>query len=273
VPVSGRAYLHPGNVFLAARAATVALFEHATLLVTFELQAVQHQTWFVAVCLGGLFAGGAVVARRLLRAGGLARTMLVLGALYAAGLVVFYVFFFDAAHFLRRYLAPLSPLLAVAWGAGAAALWRRAAASRLAPAAALALVPLLGYFVLRDGLLAPGPWRRDAFFRGVDWVEGNLTRETWVGAFQSGTLGFFHDRTINLDGKVNPAALRAIQERRLGPYVVDSPIAFVIDWASIVEPWSRDASVAGRFGWVLRDRAGNFAVLGRREVLPPASGG
>ncbi|NJN67317.1 MAG: hypothetical protein HC884_11700 [Chloroflexaceae bacterium] len=28
-----------------------------------------------------------------------------------------------------------------------------------------------------------------------------------IAAFESGTLGYFHDRTINLDGKVNPEVL------------------------------------------------------------------
>jgi hypothetical protein len=216
-----------------------------------------------------LLAGAALLLRGLLRAAGLRRAMLLLATVYAASLLVFYVFFFNAPHFLRRYLMPLSPLLALGWGCVAAALWRRLAASRLAPVAVLAvLVPLLAHFVVRDGLLTPGPWRRDVFFRGVDWVESQLPPATWVGAFQSGTLGFFHDRTINLDGKVNAEALAAIRRHRLGAYVAESPIAYVVDWVSIVEPWSRDAAVAGRFEWVVLDRPGNFAVIGRRGAAP-----
>jgi hypothetical protein len=273
VPVSGQAYLRTGDVSVAARAATVALFEHATLLASFEFTGLHQRTWFLAVAALVLLAGGAVCVRALRRATGLRRTMLVLATVYALGLVVFYVFFFNAPHFLRRYLMPLSPLLALAWGAGAAALWRRAAASRRALVAVpLVLLPLLAHFVVRDGLLTRGPWRRDVFFRGVDWVESHLPPATWIGAFQSGTLGFFHDRTINLDGKVNAEALAAIRQHRLGAYVADSPIAFVIDWVSIVEPWSRDASVARRFEWVVRDRAGNFAVI-RRRGAPPAPPG
>jgi hypothetical protein len=40
-----------------------------------------------------------------------------------------------------------------------------------------------------------------------------------VGATESGTLGYFRDRTVNLDGKVNPAALNAIRAGDLRGYV------------------------------------------------------
>ena len=39
-------------------------------------------------------------------------------------------------------------------------------------------------------------------FQVIDWVEQNVPDDTWVAAVQSGTLGYYHDRTINLDGKV-----------------------------------------------------------------------
>jgi hypothetical protein len=86
-----------------------------------------------------------------------------------------------------------------------------------------------------------------------------------VGAFQSGTLGFFHDRTLNLDGKLNPLALAASRERRHQSYVLDSPVEFVIDWVSILEPWYRSSAELGRqFEFVVLDRERNFAVLKRR---------
>ena len=65
----------------------------------------------------------------------------------------------------------------------------------------------------------------------VQWVSDHLAPATWVGAPQSGTLGYFHDRTINLDGKVNPLALQARQDNRLFHYIVnDTPIEYIADW-------------------------------------------
>ena len=276
VPVSGRAYLGRADVAANARAAAVALFEHVSLLFSFAFQPIPQHGAFVAACAAGVTLAASAIAVAIARAPGGRRRQAVLAVpvLFGAALLAFYVLFFAAPHFLRRYLFPLSPFLAVAWGAVAASLWRRAAASRLRRAGPVVLLLVLGHFVLRDGLLVRGPWRRDALFRGVEWVEANLAADTWVGAFQSGTLGFFHDYTINLDGKVNPQALAAIQARALADYVADSPIQYVVDWASIVEPWSASSPVlARRFEWVVRDQGANFAVLGRRGSRPRGGGG
>jgi hypothetical protein len=272
VPVSGRAYIGGANLSANARAGVVALFEHANLVAAFEFNPLQHWPPFVAACAVALALAAAAAGRRLasIRRGPTERALFVLPAAFALGLVGFYVPFFDAPHFLRRYLFPLSPFLALAWGFAAAAVWRRVGASRLRAAGVIALVLLLANFALRDGLLVRGPWQRSALFRSVEWVEANLTDETWVGAFQSGTLGFFHDRTVNLDGKVNPEALAAIGRQALPAYVVGSPVQFVVDWASILEPWSRsDPALLRHFEWSARDPRANFAVLGRRGAAAP----
>jgi len=266
VPTSGYVHLRTGELAANLGAATVALFEQATLVASFEFDPVQHRGWFVAVCGLGL---ALIAARTALRR----RTwdprrgpVMLMASLFTAGLLAFYVPFFDAPYFLRRYLFPLSPFFALGWGALVFGLWTRLSASRARLALPLLASLLLGNFVLRDGLLVRGPWRGGPLFRNVDWVESHVSAETWVGAFQSGTLGFFHDRTINLDGKVNPEAMSAIRKRRHQAYVLESPIQFVVDWASILEPWWRSDPALGRhFQWVLRDPGDNFAVLGRRE--------
>ena len=49
-----------------------------------------------------------------------------------------------------------------------------------------------------------------------------------------GTLGFFHDRTINLIGEVNPEALRAkLADGDVISYILASKIEFLVDWANI----------------------------------------
>jgi hypothetical protein len=199
-----------------------------------------------------------------------------MAALWAAGLLGFYVLFFDAPYFLRRYLFPLSPFLALLWGGVAERAGRRLAASRMRFAAPVLVLLLLVNFWLRNGLATRGRWRQGPMFQGVEWVANQLDETRWVAAFQSGTLGFFHDRTLNLDGKVNPGALAAIEAGRHQAYVVASPAEYVVDWAGFLEPWSRsDPLVLQHFEWVVLDREGNFAVLGRRsspESVAPAEG-
>ena len=231
----------------------------------------QHWVSFAAGCAVILALGQAAVAILLRRPWNRVREAVILmPALFAAGLLIFYVLFFDAPHFLRRYLLPLSPFLALFWGAVALRIWRRLATSRLRFAGPVLLLLLVAHLFSRSSITVSPPWGNQAFFRSVEWVESNLSEDTWVGAFQSGTLGFFHDRTINLDGKINPQALAAIRSGRQQAYVVDSPVQFVVDWASIVEPWSRSTPVVRQhFDWVVIDAEHNFAVLGRRGSQAP----
>jgi len=93
-----------------------------------------------------------------------------------------------------------------------------------------------------------------------------VNEDQWVGAVQTGTLGYFHDRTINLDGKVNPAALRELQRTGdVRPYVVhETPIDYVADWSAIagwVVPAGSDFDRA--FEVVVADAAANLGVLQR----------
>jgi hypothetical protein len=93
-------------------------------------------------------------------------------------------------------------------------------------------------------------------FQVVEWVDANVPKDAWVAATQTGTLGYFHDRTINLDGKVNPEALRA----RLSPgqpdgipqYILDKKVAYLADWAGITT-WMKRPLIAGHFELVVND--------------------
>lgn len=270
MPLSGYTHLRAGDVGANVRAAVVALFEQLAVVVSFEFDPIQGGRSFAVVCAAVLAPAAAILVLRARRWEPDAGAVGLAATLFGLGLLSFYVFFFDAPYFLRRYLFPLSPFLALVWGATAHALWRRLAVSPLRLARPVLASLLLANFFLRDGFTIRGPWRRGALFHNVDWVEGHVATDTWVGAFQSGTLGFFHDRTINLDGKVNPEALRAIRERRHQAYVVESPIEFVVDWATILEPWAQsDPSLPRHFEWVVRDPRDNFAVLGRRASVTP----
>ena len=95
----------------------------------------------------------------------------------------------------------------------------------------------------------------------MEWVAENVDDEEWVGAVQTGTLGFFHDRTVNLDGKVNPAALEAREQDKIPEYVVRSDIAYVADWAGLAE-W--EELLAPHFELIVHDEVRNLAVLRRR---------
>lgn len=187
-------------------------------------------------------------------------------ALYGLALAFYYGALFGAPHFLSRYLAPISPLLIVAALAVALRLARslsRHGATVVGGLGAASLVLCLGLLGLKMGR---GP--EHEHFQVVGWVEANVPEETWVGAVQTGTLGYWHDRTINLDGKVNPDALEA--RRTQGDvldYVVDSPIDYLADWPGITGWVDRgNARFADTFEVIVDDPALNLGVLRRRGI-------
>ena len=85
---------------------------------------------------------------------------------------------------------------------------------------------------------------------------------------QTGTLGFFHDRTYNLDGKVSPLALEARAEDRIFEYLLDRPTMYLVDWVGIAT-WLEDPRLSRHFELFLLDEDQNLAVLQRRTPLQP----
>jgi hypothetical protein len=101
-------------------------------------------------------------------------------------------------------------------------------------------------------------------FQVVEWVEEHVPDDVWVAAIQTGTLGFFHDRTYNLDGKVSPPALEARLNRRTFEYILERPIQYLTDWAGIAS-WLEDPQFSQHFELLLLDEQGDLAVLRRLE--------
>lgn len=211
----------------------------------------------------------AVFLLSALRAGGKVLLLVVTYLLFAAFLASYYSLYFGAPHFLSRYLAPLAPLFILAtvitglkladWSQG----W--ITMPRLQILGVVAIVLSLG---LLGRLLVPGV-KEQGHFQVVDWVQENVPEDIWVGAVQTGTLGYWRDRTINLDGKVNPSALRALKEEGdVFNYVLVSDIQYIADWSGIAD-WpvtedNRDKPFASVFEVLVKDDAANLGVLKRK---------
>ena len=221
------------------------------------------ETWPAVIALSG-FAVVAVLAaflRLVWRAGGAVWLVVLAYLLHGLALAGYYGLFFGAPHFLARYTAPLAPLLIVALLAVGWQLAERLARSGAARAMTLAGLAAL---VLSLGLSVRALVADQGHVQVVRWVEANVPAEDWVGAVQTGTLGYWHDRTINLDGKVNPQALQA--RREIGHvlhYVAASEIAWLADWSGIAG-WVDREGFGAYFEVIVNDPAANLAVLRRR---------
>jgi hypothetical protein len=185
--------------------------------------------------------------------------------LHGLALVTYYGLFFGAPHFLSRYLSPLAPLLIIASVSVALDLGRLVLPrfpdllARLYAFGGIALsVALLARYLL------PGV-QEQGHMQVVRWVEENVPDEAWVAAVQTGTLGYWHDRTVNLDGKVNPEALEARRtEGHVLRYVTESDIDYVADWEGVGGWIERpEGGFAEAFELVIRDPKQNLAVMRR----------
>ena len=190
-----------------------------------------------------------------------ARASMLVG-LYTLGFILFYGLYFSAPHFLGQYFQPLAPFFAILWAALLMALSSRLAAQGRAPAAALGALLILS-LVVGLNARATGRTAHHPHFQVIRWVEGNVGEDEWVGAIQTGTLGFFHDRTLNLDGKVNLEAYQAHVDGTIGSYIVASPIRYLADWVGMVDYLSHE-EVAREFEIVIEDPELNLGVLRRR---------
>jgi len=200
------------------------------------------------------------------------RTLLCAVAIMAGLLLVYYGLLFGAPHFLGRYLFPLSPFLALFTSAMVVYLVHQFSGIRwfrqLVPIAAVFLILLqvgLNARIYRLGT-------NHAHFQVVAWVKKNVSTQEWVGAVQTGTLGFFHDRTVNLDGKVNPQALEAKLAQSIPDYVNDKTfddqggrINYLADWVGIAQ-WSTLPPLDKTFEIIVKDPKKNLAVLKRKSA-------
>lgn len=185
-----------------------------------------------------------------------------------------YAFAFPAPWHLNRYFLPLHALWAVwlglfleraifhrvgepearaagAPGAGAVAAAGEGAAGGEAAAAGAAAGGAgrararLGWAVLGTAWLAglvpyvadtTGGLTPDLQLGVAGWVRERVPAEARVGMAQSGVVGYYAGRPIvNLDGKVNPEAMRALREGTMGDYLIRERIELFGDWSDLVE--------------------------------------
>ncbi len=272
VPISGSAQSFDATFGQNLRLVPANWFEAA--FVYLPIPASIEKSW--PVVLLGIVATAFVVGAYWLFAGRqtlASRRFFVTGLLLTLFISTYYGAFFGAPHFLSRYTSPLSPFLWICAAATAfylVPLLLKKVQVAKAVIAGLAALMTVGAAAFAYGNFVRG---RDHMHKQVvDWVQENVGPKQWVGAPQTGTLGFFHDRTINLDGKVNPDALKVLlKEGHILNYVVDSKINYIVDWADMAQ-WVTFTQHSPRFTQefevVVHDPKLNLAAL--RRIHPVA---
>ncbi len=261
MPVSGRAEALTGSLASNVRSVLTSLLEYATLVVPVP-EPLQDSVLFAfaGLCLLAVFG------RMLHTMYGKSKSHEQLFVCWALGFGVllagYYGLFFGARWFVQRYMFPLSPFFALFLGVALFAVrarlpqdWRAIFVSGVTVAVVMACVLVN----LRNQLMH----RDHPHFQVVRWVEENVPDSVWVGAIQTGALGFFHDRTLNLDGKVNPHAFRAGVEGRRPEYVASTNVQYLVDWAGIAT-WMQNKPISDNFRVLREDAEENLGVLVRK---------
>ncbi len=267
VPVSGRAEGRGGTPGGNIPELVVVVTEYASGVLalphTFEVQPLA-----IALCTAVVVAGAGLVVWMFRFADEVQRQALLMGGIFIGCLALFYGGFFGAGWFMGRYILPTTPFIYLLFSfcLVGAIVWAQAIVP-LRAAATVVVVLLAGVTLYLHGrIYARGTDHQH--FQVVEWVQENVGEEVWVGAVQTGTLGFFHERTINLDGKVNPIAYERILEQRIPQYVVEeTPIEYLADWYGIAE-WANSFPVISQnFRVVVADEEGDLGVLERVTPL------
>lgn len=140
-----------------------------------------------------------------------------------AALVAYYTFDFTAYWFYYRYFAPLSLLSVIVAAVWIAHTLGERGRAGIAIALAVQALVLVGLAVQGRGLFGQSTYHDQVALVREHVPDGEL-----VAAGQSGTLGFFRDGVVNLDGKVNREVI-AYQTRML-TYLRQRGIRWFCDW-------------------------------------------
>ncbi len=132
------------------------------------------------------------------------RDFLLAVMLHIVVIVAYYTLYTWATHHYERYFAPIALLSSVLALIVARALMTPRRKVYTAIAATMVAAHVVVYGAFQQGLL----FHESPFWSQYVLVKKHVPDRESVGAWQSGTLGYFRDFVINLDGKVNPEALR-----------------------------------------------------------------
>jgi hypothetical protein len=160
-----------------------------------------------------------------------------------------------ATHFYTRYLSPLSLVAAFLLAVAGAQAFRRVPAWAGSGASVVLALPVLAGIAML--------WGKPAMFgsnlalrQQLELVSECVPPHAVVAAGQSGTIGYFRKRVVNLDGKVNAAALA--YQSRMWEYLPKVGARWLCDCPSYVRQYLTAHPEA--YGWKLVAQNGDFVL-------------
>ncbi len=173
----------------------------------------------------------------------------------ALALCVVYAVFFWPLHFYLRYSSPVTVLVIPLLAAAAA---RRFSKSRPAFATAAVIGLVVCFFAAAAVSLHTG-----RIGNNLTVAAGVIAREfpppAKVGMFQSGVTGFFNPNVVNLDGKIDPEALRHLRDKKTDAYIDREGIGVILDWPGYIDGNLPSGYLISRWKLIALDPLSGFA--------------
>ena len=166
-------------------------------------------------------------------------------------LSIWYFLFSTAGHFYLRYLAPLSiaGLLIFVLLLTLILKQRKILFNILITGMALLVLFVITFF--HTGIFQ----NKSQFFKyQLQLVSNCVPKNEYVAAGQSGTLGFFRDKVVNMDGKVNNEVLK--YKGRAIEYLEKKRIHWLCDWKFFTDLYL--GKEPEKKGWRLVSKYGEF---------------
>ena len=102
------------------------------------------------------------------------------------------------------------------------------------------------------------------YFEDVKWVQCHGGPDNWVVVVETGTLGYYHDRTVNLDGEVDRMAFEYRRRNRISAYVIHRDAKYILSRDNLAHSADKPCFVAN-YELLVHDPVRKLAALGRRS--------
>jgi hypothetical protein len=167
-------------------------------------------------------------------------------------LIISYTSVFSATWFYTRYFAPMVLISILCIGYVLVRVGKKVPLVMNTLALGLGVALLLVIYSLHSGQI-----QNQFINHQLPLINADVPAEAKVASFQTGTLGYFRDNVVNLDGKVNP---KAIEYRgNLLSYLRENRIAWLCDEQSSLEGILGKKDLEQN-GWKVVGKSGQFAL-------------
>ncbi len=261
VPVSGRSESSGLTFGENVLPAFVAIVENASIFLRVPQQ-FERNPFVIGMCIFSTCCMITLVLKRMAWFRQQFSAGFAIMAFYVIALAIYYALFFGVHFFLSRYLYSVVTLSAITMAALVAAWTRYSALSGSRIPILVVGIAAIASITLNVRVYRHG--RKHMHSQVVNWVDEHVPADVWVAATQTGTLGYYHDRTINLDGKVDPQSLDYRLRGRIVDYLDERNVTYIADWAGHAV-WADKPEFASRFELIVHDKQANLSVLRRRE--------